>query len=66
MDAQNINAKVKGPAMICIAGAGYLYAGFDGGQPVNLTDGTYTTDATEVAATFRIVDGIPQYIAIPQ
>jgi hypothetical protein len=69
VDGANIkvgNGVGSGPAMICIAGGGYLYAGLESGSAVNLTDGVYTTAATEVAATFRVQSGIPQYIAIPQ
>jgi len=55
----------NGPAMLCIAG-GEIVAGFGGGQTVSLTDGRYRTTATEVCATFREVDGIPQYLAAPQ
>lgn len=54
-----------GTAMVCIAG-GEIVAGFSGGQLSGLTAKRYKTTATEVAATFRVVDGIPQYIAIPQ
>lgn len=55
----------SGDAMLCIAG-GAIVAGFDGGQAYAITAGRYETTATEVAATFREVDGIPQYIAVPQ
>ena len=51
--------------MICIVG-GYLVAGFGGGTAVKLTEGKYVTSAAEVAATFRQIDGIPHYLAIPQ
>jgi hypothetical protein len=54
-----------GSAMICIAD-GILMAGFNGGGLVRLTEGRYRTDVAEVAATFRVLDGIPQYIAVPQ
>jgi hypothetical protein len=66
MDAANIKGGSAGTAMLAIAAGGYLYAGFNGGAAVNLTDGIYTTGATEVAAAFRMERGIPQYIAIPQ
>lgn len=54
-----------GSAMLCIAG-GEIVAGFSGGQTASLTGGRYRTTATEVCATFRDVDGIPQYMAVPQ
>lgn len=54
-----------GTAMLCIAG-GEIVAGFSGGVLSGLSSKRYRTDVTEVAATFRVVDGIPQYIAIPQ
>lgn len=54
-----------GTAMVCIAG-GEIVAGFSGGQVSSLTGKRYKTTAAEVAATFRLVDDIPQYIAIPQ
>lgn len=55
----------NGTAMLCIAG-GKIVAGFSGGQTTSLTGGRYRTTATEVCATFREVDGIPQYLAVPQ
>lgn len=55
----------QGAAMVCIAD-GVITAGFSDGGVVRMTEGVYTTTATEVAATFRMVDRIPQYIAIPQ
>ena len=54
-----------GDAMLCIAG-GEIVAGFNGGQTTSLTANRYKTEATEVSATFREVDGIPQYVAVPQ
>ena len=54
-----------GAAMLCIAG-GEIVAGFNGGQTSSLTGDRYKTTATEVCATFREVDGIPQYMAVPQ
>ncbi|MDD2711290.1 MAG: hypothetical protein PHU77_00080 [Simplicispira sp.] len=59
------NGVGAGPAMLCIAG-GEVVAGFSGGQTESLTVGRYRTTATEVCATFRDLDGIPQYIAVPQ
>ena len=55
----------SGSAMLCIADS-VICAGFNGGQVVRMTEGRYTTSATEVAATFRIINRIPQYLAIPQ
>ena len=55
----------SGTAMLCIAG-GHVVAGFNGGQAHAMTDGVYRTAAAEVAATFREMDGIPQYLAVPQ
>lgn len=55
----------NGSAMICIA-AGGLVAGFNQGAVVLLSEGVYATDVREVAATFRMVNGIPQYLAVPQ
>lgn len=52
-------------AILCIAG-GNIVSGFKGGVVSNMTDGRYFTSATEVSATFRIIDGIPQYLAVPQ
>lgn len=54
-----------GSAMVCIADK-VLTAGFSDGSVVRMTEGRYTTTVTEVSATFRMVDRIPQYIAIPQ
>lgn len=55
----------QGIGMVCIADRG-LVAGFSDGDAIRITTGVYETAATEVAATFRVRDGIPQYIAIPQ
>lgn len=55
----------SGTAMVCIAG-GEIVAGFNGGQTSSLTGNRYKTAATEVCATFREIDGIPQYLAVPQ
>ena len=55
----------KGDAMVCIAD-GVIVAGLEGGQVVRLSADRYATEATEVAATFREIDGIPQYIAVVQ
>ncbi len=55
----------QGQAMVCIA-AGHLVAGFGGGTVAPLTQGRYKTDVREVASTFRVVQGVPQYVAVPQ
>ena len=55
----------RGDAVLCIVG-GFIVAGFGGGQLSMLTADRYKTTAQEVAATFRTVNGIPQYIAVPQ
>jgi hypothetical protein len=54
-----------GQAMLCIAG-GEVVAGFAGGQTASLTADRYRTAVKEVCATFREVNGIPQYLAVPQ
>ena len=54
-----------GTAMVCIAG-GEIVAGFNGGQTTSLTANRYRTQVAEVAATFREVGGIPQYVAVPR
>ena len=54
-----------GQAMLCIAG-GEVVAGFNGGQTGSLSSNRYRTNVTEVCATFREVNGIPQYLAVPQ
>lgn len=55
----------RGKAMLCIVD-GYIVAGFGGGTVFSLTDGRYRASATEVSATFRTINGIPQYMAVPQ
>jgi len=54
----------QGQAMICIADH-LLVAGFHGGEVLRMTESSYSTAATEVAATLRMVGEIPQYVAIP-
>lgn len=54
-----------GGAMVCIA-KNTVVAGFADGGIIRMTEGRYTTGVTEVAAMFRMTNGIPQYIAIPQ
>jgi hypothetical protein len=57
----------EGECMVCIAG-GWIVAGLASGQLAPLTVDRYRVDpaVTEVAAAFRVVGGVPQYIAIPQ
>lgn len=55
----------SGAAMLCIADS-HIVAGFNGGQAYAMTKGSYKTDVAEVAATFREVGNIPQYVAVPQ
>ena len=62
---QGEHAGQSGSAMICIVD-GVICAGFNGGNLVRMTEGRYQAGATEVAAAFRMIDRIPQYIAIPQ
>ena len=53
----------QGAAMVAIAG-GRLVAGFDDGVVRPLEH--YRTHAAEVAATFRVEGGVPQYLAVVQ
>jgi len=55
----------QGAAMMCIADHGVV-AGFSDGGILRMTESRYVTNVTEVAATFRHINGIPQYIAVPQ
>lgn len=55
----------QGTGMLCIAG-GCIVAGFNSGSVERLTKDRYQTAATEFAATWREVDGTPQYLAVPQ
>jgi hypothetical protein len=55
----------QGAAMICIAD-GVITAGFSDGGVVRMTEGRYATTAVEVSATFRMIDRVPQYVAVPQ
>lgn len=55
----------RGKCMVCIAG-GYLVGATSEGSALPLSADRYRTTATEVSATFRLVDGIPQYIAAVQ
>lgn len=54
-----------GMAMVCIAG-GEVVGGFNGGQTFSLTANRYRSAVQEVRATWREVNGIPQYLAVPQ
>lgn len=54
-----------GTAAVCIAD-GRIIAGFNDGQVVRLTEGRYHTTAAEVFAFFRMLDGVPQYVAVPR
>lgn len=54
----------RGTAMICIAGGGIVY-GYNGGGIWRLTDTYYKTAVAEVVATWRLIDGVPQYLAVP-
>lgn len=55
----------QGTAMLCIADGG-IVAGFNGGNIARMTQGRYATSVQEVAAAFRDVDGVPQYMAVVQ
>jgi hypothetical protein len=55
----------SGAAMVCIA-SGSLVAGLNGGTMARLSHGKYHTGAREVAATFRMLGDVPQYIAVEQ
>jgi len=51
-------------AMVCISD-GELVAGMADGSVKEMAPDRYQTDVQEVYATFREVNGIPQYIAVP-
>lgn len=53
-----------GSAMLCIAG-GAVVAGFAGGQTTSLTGSRYRTMKQKRCVTFRDVNGVPQYVAVP-
>lgn len=59
------DGRASGDCMLCIAN-GAIVAGLPDGGVAELTRDRYHTEATEVCATFRDVDDIPQYIAIQQ
>lgn len=62
---QRGNGVGEGTGMVCIAGGG-IVAGFSDGGIVRMTEGRYAAQVAEVAATFRMVNGAPQYLAVPQ
>lgn len=51
-----------GKCMVCIVD-GWLLAGTPDGAAIPLSADRYRTEASEVSAAFRVVDGIPQYVA---
>lgn len=55
----------SGAAMLCILG-GSIACGFNGGELYRITQGRYRTTAREVAATFRMENEVPQYLAVEQ
>lgn len=59
------NGVGKGNCMVCIAD-GWLVAGTAEGDILPLSVDRYRAVANEVSAAFRLVDGIPQYIAAVQ
>ena len=59
------DAQGAGAAMLCMVN-GEIVAGMAGGQLAWMTKNRYCSVVREVAAVFRVVEGIPQYIAIPQ
>jgi len=61
---QQKGSNESGSAMVCIAD-GVIVFGYNGGSVRRVTEGRYRTAVAEVAATFRVQDGIPQYIAVP-
>jgi hypothetical protein len=48
--------------MVCIAG-GWIVAGLPSGELVPITKDRYSVTASGVAAAFRVVGGVPQYVA---
>lgn len=57
--------RAAGDCMVCIAD-GWLVAGLPDGSLAPLTLDRYRTSVTEVSAAFRVVDKVPQYIAVVQ
>lgn len=56
------NGRAEGNCMVCIAD-GWLVAGTPDGSLIPISVDRYRTAATEVSAAFRLVDGVPQYLA---
>lgn len=55
----------RGDCMVCICD-NWLVAGDSDGTLIPMSVGTYqVAAASEFTATFRVVDGIPQYLAVP-
>jgi hypothetical protein len=50
--------------MIAIADGGVVF-GYNGGSIWRITESVYRTEVTEVSATWRMQDGVPQYVAVP-
>lgn len=57
--------RAEGDCMICVAD-GWLVAGLPDGTIVPLSVDRYKVTASELTATFRVVDGVPQYLAAVQ
>lgn len=64
-DLRFARGRASSDAMACICD-GWVMAGTSDGTLVQLSRERYRTAATEVAATFRKVGDIPQYIAVEQ
>lgn len=62
---QRGNGLGTGDCMVCIVD-GLICTGFADGGVIQATQGRYKASAAEVAATFRVIDGIPQYVAVVQ
>jgi hypothetical protein len=54
----------RGTAMIAISDGGIVF-GYNGGSIWRITESVYRTDVTEVVSTWRLLNGVPQYIAVP-
>jgi hypothetical protein len=57
--------RAAGEAMACISN-GWLVAGTADGTLIPLSTDRYRASASEVSAAFRLVDGVPQYVALVQ
>lgn len=55
----------SGTCMMCLAGR-MLVAGLAGGDVLLMSQSRYETAAADVAATFRVLGGVPQYVAVLQ